>query len=420
MGHVRSDHQRCALNQLVARTLSHFEELGYTERTRKYYSLAWRPVIHFACSTSLCSKRVRDFALKFLTKRRIPRGKARTLTWFQQLIRRGLNVLMECQETGDFRRHPKRIADPKIPRGLARERDRYESFCGRHLGHRPSTVAARLHMLKWFLLFLGSRGIKSTRRIRPPLLAAFIAERARQVSTRSLATEIGSLRSFLRFLGMRGLIAADLVAHVRGLRCAKEHRLPPVWPAAGVKALLAAVDRSSAVGKRNYAMLLLATRLGLRASDIRTLELDDLRWAEDRITLNQSKTGRALTLPMDGEVGAALIDYLQFARPRTASRIVFLKARAPHEPLGTSGSVCAVVVSNARKAGIKLPPGVPCGVHSLRHTLATRLVQAGQRLETVAGVLGHASVESTQVYTHLDVLALRSVALDPDEVFRGK
>ena len=420
MDHVRSDHQWCALDRLVARALGHFEELGYTERTRKYYTLAWRPIIQFACSRSLCSTRVRDFAVDFLTRRRIRRGKVPTLTWSQQLIRRALNVLMEFQENGSFRRHPKRIDDPKLPRGLVRERDSYQSFCTQHLGHRPSTVAARLHTLKWFLVFLGSRGVRSARQIRPPTLTAFIAERARHVSTRSLATEIGSLRSFLRFLGMRGLIAADLVAHVRGLRCAKEHRLPPVWPAAAVKALLAAVDRSSAVGKRNFAMLLLAARLGLRASDIRTLDLDDLRWTEDRITLDQTKTGRALTLPLDGEIGGALIDYLQHARPRTACRTVFLKARAPHEPLGTSGSVHAVVVSNARKARIKLPPGVPCGVHSLRHTLATRLVQAGQRLETVAAVLGHASVESTQVYTHLDILALRSVALDPDKVLHGK
>jgi site-specific recombinase XerD len=251
------------------------------------------------------------------------------------------------------------------------------------------------------------------------VLVAFIAERSQHVSPASLATELGSIRSFLRFLGMRGLVKADVVAHVRGIRFAKEHRLPPVWPAAAVKALLGAIDRSSDLGKRNYAMLLLATRLGLRGGDIVRLELDDIRWANDCITLNQSKTGKPLTLPLDGEIGGALIDYLRYARPRTARRTMFLKVRAPHEPM-TTGNVSAVVTSTARKAGIEHPSGVSFGIHSLRHTVATRLVQAGQSLETVAGVLGHTSLEATRVYTHLDVGSLRSVALDPAEVFDGK
>jgi site-specific recombinase XerD len=213
-----------------------------------------------------------------------------------------VNVLIEFQETGSFRRSPRRVEDPEIPRTLRRERDRYETFCQRHLGHRPSTIAGRLFTLKWFFVFLQSRAITSPKGIRPPLLTAFIAERAQHVSARSLATELGNVRSFLRFLGMRGLVGADLVAHVRGIRFAKEHQLPPVWPAAAIKALLGAVDRSSALGKRNYAMVVLAARLGLRACDITRLELDDIHWAEDCITLNQRKTGNPLTRvrPPDG------------------------------------------------------------------------------------------------------------------------
>jgi integrase len=217
---------------------------------------------------------------------------------------------------------------------------------------------------------------------------------------------------------MRGLVSTNLIAHVRGIRFAKEHRLPPVWPAAAVKALIDGADRSSAVGKRNYAMLLLATRLGLRACDIVTLELDNIRWADEYITLNQRKTGMPLTLPLDNRIGAALIDYLQHARPRTNHRTVFLRVRAPYEPL-IANNLYAVVKSTARRSGVELPAGVPYGIHSLRHTLATRLVQSGQRIETIAGILGHASIEATRVYTHLDVDSLRSVALDPDEVIHG-
>jgi site-specific recombinase XerD len=155
-------------------------------------------------------------------------------------------------------------------------------------------VAARLFMLKWFFVFLHARKITSPRGIGPPVLVAFIADRAQHVSPRTLATEIGSIRSFLRFLEMRGLVKGELMAHARGIRFAKEHHLPPIWPGSAVKALLGAVDHSSDFGRRNYAMLLLATRLGLRGSDIVGLKLDDIRWADDCITLKQSKTGEAV------------------------------------------------------------------------------------------------------------------------------
>jgi integrase len=250
-------------------------------------------------------------------------------------------------------------------------------------------------------------------------LSAFVKARAQHLGRRSLATEVSHLRSFVRFLSMQGLVAADLLEHARTLRFAKEHRLPPVWPPQAVEALLAAVDRSSAQGKRDYAILLLACRLGLRATDIRSLRLDEICWSGACIQFAQRKTGRPLSLPIDDEIGEALIDYLQHGRPSVGHREVFLKARAPHEPFGPGNPLHSVVASALQRAGIELPAGLPRGLHALRHTLATRLVYAGVPLETVADVLGHHSVESTRVYTHLDVEALRCVALDPEEVPRG-
>jgi integrase len=195
--------------------------------------------------------------------------------------------------------------------------------------------------------------------------------------------------------------------------------LPPVWPPEAVEALLGAVDRSSRLGKRDYAILLLAARLGLRACDIRALKLDNIQWAEARLTLNQSKTGRYLSLPLSEELGQALIDYLRHARPQSPHREVFLRARAPYEPFGPTNPLYGVITGTLRRANISLPRGMPRGLHSLRHTLATRLVQTGKPLESVAAVLGHSSIESTRIYTHLDVGALSSVALDPEEVLHG-
>ena len=419
MAQFQADPPLAPIERVVASALQHIEELGYSARTRGYYKRAWAPLVGLANTTTPLCTRVRDLAADFLASQGIAPGQKRDLTWSQDVIRRALRILIEFQETGGFHTHEKRIEEPRIPSPLRAELERYEAFCQHHLHHRSRTLATRRRVVTAFLAFLGAQGVTSPRELQSALLAAFISERALHVGSRSLATEVECLRSFLRFLGMRGLVAAHLVAQARALRCSKEHRLPPVWPPQAVEALLGAVDRSSSVGKRDYAMLLLAARLGLRAGDIRALELDHIRWAEARLSLTQTKTGRSLSLPLSEDLGQALIDYLRHARPRSSRREVFLKARAPYEPLGPTNPLYSAITSALHRANISLPRGMPRGLHSLRHTLATRLVQTGQTLETVAAVLGHSSIESTRIYTHLDACALRSVALDPEEVLHG-
>lgn len=408
-------------DQLIASALQHLEELGYSQRTRRYYSNVWRALLEFAHDTASSAQLERRVATAFLQSRGIAQRATRSeeLTWSQQEVRRAIRVLLDFRATGGFRRSPKRKPDPPIPEALRHELDQYEEFCRRHLHHRPATLLARRRTLTTFAGLLRSHGILTPGAVDAESLSAFITTRARQIGPRSLATEVGHLRSFVRFLGMRGLVVPDLMAHARALRFPTEHRLSPVWPPQAVEALIAAVDRSSPQGKRDYAILLLACRLGLRATDIRSLRLDEICWSGARIILTQRKTGRPLCLPIDDEIGEALIDYLEHARPPVDHREVFLKVRAPREPLGLNNPLRSVVASALRRAQLELPVGLPRGLHALRHTLATRLVQAGESLETVAGVLGHHSVESTRVYTHLDVEALRCVALDPEEVLHG-
>jgi integrase len=180
--------------------------------------------------------------------------------------------------------------------------------------------------------------------------------------------------------------------------------------------LLAAVDRSSAKGKRDYAMLLLACRLGLRAGDIRALKLDQLHWDDSTIEVTQSKTGVPLILPLTGEVGDALIDYLKSGRPATAHREVFLKVNPPFDPFAADSNLHHIVSYWRRLAGIRFRTAQKRGMHSLRHTLATRLLQKGTPFPTIAEILGHTSLESTRIYAKADVESLRSVALDPEEV----
>ena len=159
-------------------------------------------------------------------------------------------------------------------------------------------------------------------------------------------------------------------------------------------------------------MLLLAARLGIRSGDIISLKLDDINWPACCLKFTQNKTQRPLSLQLFQDVTEAIIDYLQTARPESTYRELFLKTRAPHGPLKSAGTFYCIIKNALKKSNVELAVGIPRGVHALRHTLATNLLKHGQSMESIASVLGHSSIESTRVYTHVDIEALRSVALE--------
>jgi integrase len=188
---------------------------------------------------------------------------------------------------------------------------------------------------------------------------------------------------------MRGILQKDLSVELPKVRVPRDAKIPSVWEQELVVRLLQAVDRSSAKGKRDYAIFLLACRLGMRVGDIRSLRLDQLHWEDSTIELKQSKTSTPSKLPLTSEVGEALIDYFNLHHIVTYWRLL---------------------------AGIRFRSPQKRGMHSLRHTLATRLLEKGTPLTTIAEILGHTSLESTRIYAKANVEALRSVALDPEEL----
>jgi integrase len=150
----------------------------------------------------------------------------------------------------------------------------------------------------------------------------------------------------------------------------------------------------------------------MRAGDIRSLTLDAIQWSTARIAFAQKKTGKIVELPMSDEIAQAFIDYLRHGRPATARREVFLRGHAPFEPFGSNNNLHGVVTRYRRLAGIELKSKTRRGLHSLRHTLATRLLARGVPLETIGTVLGHHSLDVTRRYTKVDIDALRSAALE--------
>jgi integrase len=179
--------------------------------------------------------------------------------------------------------------------------------------------------------------------------------------------------------------------------------------------ILAATDRSHTIGRRDFAVLLLAARYGLRPSDIRQLRLDDVHWREGVLAIRQAKTGILLMLPLLPEVTAALVAYLRQGRPRTAAREVFVRHLAPYEPFVPGNNLAAIMQAALRRAGLDQRAGGR-GLYVLRHSFATRLLAAGCPMKTISDLMGHVSTTVTMEYANVDLAALRRVALSQAEV----
>jgi integrase/recombinase XerD len=222
-------------------------------------------------------------------------------------------------------------------------------------------------------------------------------------SRANAANLASALRSFLRFLHLEGLAGTPVARAVPAVANRKGQGLPRALPPATVAGLLASCDRRTRLGRRDYAMLMLLARLGLRAGEVASMSLDDIAWRAGELTVH-GKGGRDDRLPLPADVGAALAAWLRF-RPRVATRAVFVRANAPIGALSPRGVTWAVYNACDRS-------GVPrAGAHRLRHSLATQLLGAGASLAEVGQVLRHARAATTAIYAKVDDRALDALVV---------
>ena len=222
---------------------------------------------------------------------------------------------------------------------------------------------------------------------------------------------------FLAFLATTGRTPESLAGRLPPHRHVRHESEPHLWTVEEIRRVLDVIDRQSAAGKRDYAMILATARLGLRISDLRQLELSDLDWRAKTITIVQHKTRRPLSLPLLDDVGWAIIDYVGHGRPETACLKVFVKHRHPFDAFGCSSSVACRLSRHAARAGITFAPGEVCGMHSLRGALAVAMIGNQTPIPVVSAVLGHASSDTTQAYyLRFDIDRLRCCALDVEDV----
>nr|WP_246252745.1 site-specific integrase [Mesorhizobium camelthorni] len=216
------------------------------------------------------------------------------------------------------------------------------------------------------------------------------------------------LRSFLRYLHAEGLVDDDLASAVPSLRTWKHATLPTFLTAPQLDAVLAHCDRSTAAGRRDYAILLMLVRLGLRANEVATLKLDDIDWESGLFSI-QGKGRQQAVMPLPTDVGTAIVDYLQNGRPSSACRQVFLRADTPCTAFPSAGGVVLIARRAIKRAGIS---GLAHhGSHVFRHTLATSMIRTGATLTEIGQILRHQHHDTTRIYAKVDLPRLRMLSL---------
>jgi len=241
--------------------------------------------------------------------------------------------------------------------------------------------------------------------------------RHRGLRRKTVAGMRSCVADFLAFLAATGRAPHGLADRLPPHRHVRHESEPHPWTAEEIRRLLAAIDRQSGTGKRDYAMILMTARLGLRIGDLRQLELGDLDWRAKTITIVQHKTSRPLSLPLLDDVGWAVIDYVRHGRPDTASAKVFIKHRHPFDAFGGASSVASRLSRYAARAGIEFGPDQVGGMHSLRGALAIAMLGNGAPIPVISAVLGHACSDTTQAYyLRFDVERLRCCGLDVEDV----
>jgi site-specific recombinase XerD len=278
------------------------------------------------------------------------------------------------------------------------------------LGYSIDTISDDEIYLRRFQKYLDAVGRSDFSELLPEDILGFI--KVLSYSTKAtIHCTLCSLRGLLRHLQQERILNVDLSYLVPKDNYRKEAKLPTTYTEEEIERMLSAVDRGNPKGKRDYAMLLLACRLGLRASDICGLTFENLLWQQNIIVLTQEKTKKRIELPLLAEVGNAIIDYLKYGR--FGSQLPYIFLHAGHEKRRLQEPTLHSIVSlYLKRAGVKNVEKKKHGPHALRHSLAGLLLQKKTPLPVISEILGHGSTESTKTYLRIDMEQLRQCALE--------
>ena len=332
---------------------------------------------------------------------------------------RPLLLLLRYLQDGQFLPDVRRTKPPFVCPACFKSE--YEAFCEEmnYRGYSKATIESNTQKVQLLIKFLVTQGVTSPSDITIRHIENYLRTLENK-AVKYVGTFLYVFRNFFSFLYEQGYIADDLVPMLPKVRTPRNASIPYVWSKTDIQKLLCAIDREDPKGKRDYAILLIAIRLGLRIGDIRSLKKSSIDWSRKTINLKMAKTGQPIELPLLKDIGWAIIDYLQNGRPSTNSECLFVRHKAPFNAFGDRNAFSKELHRYILKAGLNLPGGQWHGMHSLRSTLAGNMLEIKSPLPIISEALGHQSVNTTSIYLKIDIEGLRKCALDPEEVFANE
>jgi site-specific recombinase XerD len=280
-----------------------------------------------------------------------------------------------------------------------------------HLSERglaPRSIVRHLHVIRRFLCEVCPANSVDLGKIDHADVVHYVERHARDGSPSSGRVMCWSLRAFLRHLHHNGLNPVPLAGCVPSIRQWRFANLPTYLSAEQVQKVLDGCDRTSALGRRDYAVVMMLAKLGLRANEVATLTLDDIDWRSGEMLVRAKGRQRA-RMPIPPDVGAAVVAYLRGARPKSSCRRLFLRTRAPRVGFTSSIAITKIAKTALERAGIR--GFAHQGAHLFRHSLATELLRCGATLSQIGQLLRHRSHDATRIYAKVDIDTLRTLSL---------
>ena len=326
---------------------------------------------------------------------------------------RSIRSLSECYLYGTIAPFLKSKKE-YIPRHFPEIYSGYRIHCS--VGDRSKeSIAQYMRAAENFLDFVEGCGVTDCGSITSEMVDRFIV--LQQCYTKhTVKMKLRTAKVFFRYLFEEGYVDTDFSYRVPNVTIFRKGHIPTTLTNEQCERLLNGIDRGNPIGLRDYAIILLAITLGLRDSDIRELRFDNFDWTNKKVSIVQEKTERTLELPLTDQVINAIAAYLKNGRPHVKSPYVFLQHKAPYQQMRALYDVMSRALT---AAGISLDRDKSKGLHILRHSLASNLLEQGVPLSTISEILGQRDYRSTDIYLHTDIEGLRKCALDPEVLGNG-
>ncbi len=406
--------EKVTLKELIKLLEKELVRLGYKEPTLNYYRTNWSKIIDYfekeneAFFSEVVAMKYVDEKCDFFAKE-----KAGLLT------QSNIYLLRIVRMIGDFGQHG--VVSRRYMRSLSRVNNQghrdlvkgFDVYC-KSLGYCSSTQRSYRRTTANLLSFLEARDCSASN-IDTADLEDYV-KTLMGYSYKMVEFTLCGTRAFLRYLYSEQILCKDLSEKLPSIKTRRQTRIPSVWQYDDLVRLLNTIDRGNPSGKRDYAIILLVARLGLRSIDVKNLTLSNIKWHERLIVFTQSKSKETVTLPLLKDVGWAIIDYLKNGRPISEHSNIFLRHTAPILPFSDEDHLHQIIVRYMRMAKLPISGKKKVGMHSLRHTLATTLLEQHVPLQEIAEILGHTDIDSTSVYLKSSLNLLRECSLNPEEL----